>query len=94
MSLQLIYGKAGSGKTEYILNEVKDRINLGQKIYVIVPEQFSYAAEKKLLKTLEETSCINAEVISFNLIARRMLTEIGRKSKNFFIKKRKGYVNI
>ena len=88
MSLQLIYGKAGSGKTEYVLNEVKVKINLGQKIYIIVPEQFSYATEKKLLKTLDDSASINAEIVSFNLIARRMLTEIGRKSKNWIIKKR------
>ena len=52
MSLQLIYGKSGSGKSEYILDDVKDNIGLGKKIYVITPEQYSYSAEKNLLRKL------------------------------------------
>ena len=82
MSLQFIYGKSGSGKSEYILNEVKAKSNLDQQIYIITPEQFSYATEKKLLKALGRNASINAEVVSFNRIARRMLTEIRRKNKN------------
>ena len=47
MSLRLIYGRAGTGKTEFCLKEIKDKLsnNLVQKIYIIVPEQFSYATE-------------------------------------------------
>ena len=52
MSLQLIYGKSGSGKSEYILNDVKNNIELSEKIYIITPEQFSYSAEKNLLEKL------------------------------------------
>jgi len=63
------------------LNDIRRKINLGKKIYIITPEQFSYWTEKKLLDTLGENASINAEVVSFNLIARRMLTEIGRESK-------------
>ena len=56
MSLQLILGRSGTGKSEYILNQIKDEINLGQKIYIITPEQFSYVTEKKLLQAIRESS--------------------------------------
>ena len=83
MSLRLIYGRTGTGKTEFCLNEIKDKLsnNLVQKIYIIVPEQFSYATEKRLLDTLEVGSTINAEVISFKRLAHRISLEVGENTR-------------
>ena len=80
MSIRFIYGRAGTGKSTYILNEIKDSIekNLAQKIYIIVPEQFSYATEKRLLEVLNTGSSINAEVISFKRLAYRVFMEVRR----------------
>ena len=79
MSLRLIYGRAGTGKSQFCLNKIKEQINnkAAQKIYLIVPEQFSYATEKRLLETLEQDSVINAEVITFKRMAHRIFTEVG-----------------
>ena len=79
MSLRLIYGRAGTGKSQFCLNKIKEQINskTAQKIYLIVPEQFSYATEKRLLETLEQDSVINAEVITFKRMAHRIFTEVG-----------------
>ena len=78
MSMRLIYGQAGTGKSEFILQEIKQDLqnNLTQKIYIIVPEQFSYATEKRLLETLDEGASIKAEVISFKRLAHRVFAEI------------------
>ena len=83
MSLRLIYGRAGTGKTEFCLKEIKDKLsnNLVQKIYIIVPEQFSYATEKRLLDTLEVGSTINAEAISFKRLAHRVSLEVGENTR-------------
>ena len=77
MSIRFIYGRAGSGKSEFIFNEITQKINNNNKIYIITPEQFSYQMERKLLETLEGKSVINAEVISFKRIAERVALEIG-----------------
>lgn len=79
MSMRLIYGRAGTGKSEFILRETKKQLqnNLAKKIYIIVPEQFSYATEKRLLETLETGSSINAEVIGFKRLAYRINIELG-----------------
>lgn len=79
MSLRLIYGRAGTGKSQFCLNKIRKQINnkTSQKIYLIVPEQFSYATEKRLLETLEQNSVINAEVITFKRMAHRIFTEVG-----------------
>ena len=81
MALRLIYGRSGSGKSEFIFNEIKERINCGKKIYVITPEQFSFTAEKKLLETLGNMAVLNAEVLTFNRMAYRVAAEVGGTAK-------------
>lgn len=78
MALQLVYGRSGTGKSEYCFKQVKNLISM-EKIYIVTPEQFSFNAEKKLLDTLETNSVINAEVLSFNRMAQRVLKELNNK---------------
>ena len=41
--LQMIIGRAGSGKTEYIFNSIKKQVEQGdESILLITPEQFSF----------------------------------------------------
>ena len=78
MSLRIIYGKSGTGKSTYIFNEIADRIKKGEdKIYISTPEHFSFTAEKKLLDTIESSSVISAEVLTFARMAYRVLKETG-----------------
>ena len=77
MGLRFIYGTAGTGKSEFCFNEIKNNIKNKEKIYIITPEQFSYSAEKKLLEEINTNASVNAEVISFNRVANRVFTEVG-----------------
>ena len=86
MSLQLLLGRSGTGKSEYIYNEIKNLIDNKEKIYIITPEQFSFTAEKKLLEVLGREAVVNAEVISFNRIATRVFTEVGGLTKTHLSK--------
>ncbi len=81
MALRLIYGRSGSGKSSFVFDEIKERIDCGSKIYVITPEQFSFTAEKKLLETLENSAVLNAEVLTFNRMAYRVASEVGGTAK-------------
>lgn len=81
MSVRLIYGKSGSGKSEFIFNEIKNLINCGKKIYIITPEQFSFTAEKRLLETLGNKAVLNAEVLTFNRMSYRVASEVGGTAK-------------
>ena len=49
MSVKLVYGRSGTGKSNYIFEKIKRDIDNGRKKYIITPEQFSFTAEKKLL---------------------------------------------
>lgn len=77
MGLRLIYGRAGSGKTSYCFQEIKNKINNEEKIYIITPEQFSFSAEKHLLESLEQKAVMKAEVITFDRMAYRVFQEVG-----------------
>ena len=77
MGLRIIYGKSGSGKSEYCFREIAKLIKTEKKIYIITPEQFSFTAEKKLMDAIEEKAVLNAEVITLSRMAHRVLQEIG-----------------
>lgn len=81
MSLRLIYGRAGRGKSTYIYDEIKNKLHEKSKIYIITPEQFSFTAEKKLMEIAEAGAVINAEVLTFNRMAYRVLKETGGSNK-------------
>ena len=76
MGLKIIYGRAGTGKSEYCYKEIKSKIQ-SEKILIITPEQFSFTAEKKLMNILEQKAVLNAEVVTFSRMAYRVKNEIG-----------------
>ena len=82
MELNIIKGKAGSGKSTYLFKKVKEIIDKNSKIYIITPEQFSFTAERKLLEELQRNSAINAEVLTFSRMAYRVINENGKSLKN------------
>ena len=85
MGLRLIYGKAGSGKSEFCFREIKEKMKEARKIYIITPEQFSYTQERKLLDILDENAVIQAEVLTFARMAYRIFQQErkNRKRKSF-----------
>ncbi len=83
MSLQIIYGTAGTGKTSYLFEQIQKNIKekSHRKIKMITPEQFSFTAEQKLLETSPSKSILQAEVITFARMAYRILNEVGGIAK-------------
>ena len=82
MGLRIIYGKPGSGKSEYCFNEISKLVNKEKKIYIITPEQFSFTAEKKLMDCLSSNAVMNAEVITLSRMAYRVISEVGGNKNN------------
>ena len=80
MSLRLIYGKSGCGKSEYCFNEIAKNVNK-EKIYMIVPNQMALMAEKRLMEKANNLALVNTEVITFSRMAFRVRNEIGGAKK-------------
>lgn len=75
MKLNLIYGKSGSGKSNYIYEDI--RKNMDEKnIYLIVPEQSNLSAEVKLLNILNKECLVNIEVLTLKRMAFRIINEV------------------
>jgi len=79
MSLRIIYGRAGSGKTYYCLREIKENIKTksGRPLVLLVPEQYAFQAEKELIHVMETGGILEAEVLSFHRLAFRIFNEAG-----------------
>ena len=79
MSLRLIYGRAGSGKSFLCLEDIKNRLQMGgdTPLILLVPEQFSLQAEKNLVKVAGSGGIMRADVLTFRRMAHRVFNEVG-----------------
>lgn len=73
MSLKIVCGRSGSGKSTYLLNDMPENENT---IY-IVPEQFSFSAEKMLIKKFGMVGLGNPNVLSFMRLADTVFNKYG-----------------
>ncbi len=80
MSLQLILGQSGGGKTHCLYENItKEAIQNPSKNYlVIVPEQFTMQTQKELVELHPNKGIMNIDVLSFARLAHRILGELGR----------------
>ena len=81
MSFRIVYGRAGTGKSEYCYREIVQKIKEENKILIITPEQFSFTAEKKLMDAIDTQAVLNAEVVTLSRMAYRVINEIGGKTE-------------
>ena len=48
--LRLITGRISGGKTTEIYSKIKSRVEKGESVMLIIPEQYSFCTEKKMLE--------------------------------------------
>jgi ATP-dependent helicase/nuclease subunit B len=79
MSLRFIFGRAGSGKSYYCLDNIKEKVEdrLSSKLYLLVPEQFSLESERNLVKVIGAAGVDKADVLTFKRMAYRVFNEVG-----------------
>jgi ATP-dependent helicase/nuclease subunit B len=79
MGLRIIYGRAGSGKSSFCLEDIKQKLEAGGTgpYIIIVPEQFSLQAEQRLIRRLGASGINGVEVLSFRRLAYRVFSSTG-----------------
>lgn len=81
MALNMIYGRSGSGKTTELFKRLRASLarddDFRRKRYVIVPDQFSYMMEKKLLHEFGERHMLTVQVVGFKTLSQRVLERVG-----------------
>ncbi len=76
MKLNIVYGRSGTGKSEYIYKDISKKIGKS-KIFLIVPEQCNLSAEKKLFEISKKNCLIDTEILTLSRMAYRVANEVG-----------------
>ena len=74
--LNVIYGRSGTGKSEYLYRDIDQKISRFKNIFVIVPEQSNLISEKKFFEITGRKAMLNVEVLTLS----RMAYRVDRKS--------------
>ena len=84
MGIRFIYGRAGSGKSSFCLNQIKKKLESEEdkKLIYIVPEQYTFQRETMLLKKVSERGLLRTEVLSFKRMAHKVFDECGGRVHN------------
>ncbi|MCD9023001.1 helicase-exonuclease AddAB subunit AddB [Cohnella silvisoli] len=80
MSLRLVTGRSGSGKTRFCLDEIRTRLQQdpqGSPLLLLVPEQATFQAEYAMATTPGLGGFLRAQVLSFRRLAFRVMQETG-----------------
>ncbi|HAQ55152.1 MAG TPA: hypothetical protein DCR09_02075, partial [Anaerovibrio sp.] len=80
--LEIITGRAGSGKTVYVLEQIKKELlerPLGPAIILLLPEHMTYKVERQLSAMMEKQGhgYMRCQVYGFKRFAYQVLQETG-----------------
>ncbi|GAA0078443.1 helicase-exonuclease AddAB subunit AddB [Clostridium sp. CTA-5] len=83
MGIRFIYGRAGSGKSQFCINSIKSLIESGKSnnAVLIVPEQYTFTTENKILKQIGERALLTTQVLSFKTMCQKVFEECGGRVK-------------
>lgn len=79
MMIDFIFGEAGSGKSTYIYKWMSKEAaeHPSQQYFLFVPEQNTLKAQREIIKYSECHGMLNLDVLSFQLLAYRVMQELG-----------------
>ncbi len=80
MSLKFVLGAAGSGKSEYVIEQAAISHSLGKNAIIIVPEQYTHQCEQAMLAKTGYI-CDSLYVTSFNRLANKIISNSGLRHK-------------
>lgn len=83
MSIRFIYGRAGIGKSTWCINSIAENIKKDDenKLILIVPEQYTFNTENRILKSIGEPALLRTQVLSFKKMAHEVFEECGGRVK-------------
>ena len=82
MGVKFVLGRGGSGKSTYVLNEIKKRVQDDETspVILLVPEQYTFEMEKKMSKLFlgqEKDKFLRARVLSFKTMSSIVFSHVG-----------------
>ena len=82
MSVRFVFGRGGSGKSTYLLNEIKKRVQDDETtpVIMLVPEQYTFEMEKRmsrLFKGDKKDKFLRSRVLSFKTMSNIVFSKVG-----------------
>lgn len=83
MSLQIIYGRAGSGKTTACMELARELLARGGKVIYLAPEQITMQSEALFARSFDAVTAASVDVLSFLRLAGRVFDQYGPLYQSF-----------
>ena len=82
MSVRFIFGRGGSGKSTYLLNKIKKRVQDDETtpVIMLVPEQYTFEMEKRMSRLFqgkEKDKFLRSRVLSFKTMSNIVFSRVG-----------------
>ena len=74
---RLILGRTGTGKTEEIFRRAMEAARQRRRVILLVPEQFSFQAERRVYTTLRGEDALAISVLSFSRLSENIFRARG-----------------
>lgn len=81
--LHLIIGGAGCGKSTRLIGQIRKAYEQGERIYALVPEQYSFTNDLKLYEALGPAAFNAIQSLSFTSLARALFQQYGGRSGEY-----------
>lgn len=81
--IHLVYGLPGTGKTNFLYQEIQKNIENGEKAFLIVPEQQTVEVEKAMSRLLPPSAQLCFEVLNFTRLADKVFRLFGGLSYHY-----------
>ncbi len=79
--LRFLTGRSGYGKTHYVCEKACRLAEEGKKSIIVLPDQFTFEAEKSILKAAGASLAVNIRVLSFSRLAGNIIETYGGLAK-------------
>lgn len=85
--IRFLYGRAGSGKSTRIAEEIIRELSDGRRVLLLVPEQEAVMAERRVADCIsaqkEQIPTVNLEILNFRRLANRVFRTFGGLSYRY-----------
>ncbi len=79
--LRFLVGRSGFGKSFYFYQKACELAKNGKKTIIVLPDQFTFEAEKDILETAGAKLAVNIRVLSFSRLAGNIIEKYGGLAK-------------
>lgn len=79
MAVTILFGKGNSGKTSYCFDRLITAADAGKKTVLLVPDQGTYNAERRLAAHTRRHGFMGTRVLGFSRLAYLVLQERNRE---------------